>query len=258
MRGRPKGAGRILEPAQIVKTVERLNARVHERFPQAGLSAVCSDLAVTAEATASRVERLSRPYYVLRLVAALAVVLGLSAQIYFAELIDWAGVVKRADPVGITQGLDSIVNLLLLAFAAIWFVLTLEQRLKRRRVQRRLYELRSFAHVIDMHQLTKDPTIILSGSEPTPSSPERRMSKFELSRYLEYCAEMLALIAKLAALYGGRIRDREVLASVNEVEALTSDLGRKIWQKIMILSELEEREPRAAPRALDGTAPPTL
>jgi hypothetical protein len=230
----------ILDPAMIVKTVERLRARIAERFPESGLAAVASDLTETARATSARVQQLARPYVGLRLLALLAVVAGIAAQVYVADLIDWSGVVRRADPVGITQGLDSIVNLLLIAFAAIWFVLTLEQRLKRRRVQRRLYELRAFAHVIDMHQLTKDPTIVLSASEPTPSSPERRMSQFELSRYLDYCAEMLALIAKLAALYAGQIRDREVLAAVNEVEELTSDLGRKIWQKIMILSELEE------------------
>jgi hypothetical protein len=159
-------------------------------------------------------------------------------------------VLSRADPVGIAQGLDSIVNLLLIAFAAIWFVLTLEQRLKRRQVLGRLYELRSFAHVVDMHQLTKDPTVVLSGSEPTTSSPERRMSQFELSRYLDYCSEMLALIAKLAALYAGRTRDGETIVAVGEVEALTSDLGRKIWQKIMILSELDERrETRRSGRA---------
>jgi len=235
---------RILDPALIVKTVERLRARISERFPDSGLAAVAADLTETAQATAARVQNLSRPYVGLRLLALLAVIAGIAAQIYVARLIDWADVLRRADPVGITQGLDSIVNLLLLAFAAIWFVLTLEQRLKRRRVQRRLYELRSFAHVIDMHQLTKDPTAVLSGSAPTPSSPERRMSKFELSRYLDYCAEMLALIAKLAALYAGQTRDSEVIASVNEVEELTSNLGRKIWQKIMILSELDEKRAR--------------
>ncbi|MEJ0041023.1 MAG: hypothetical protein WDM81_01775 [Rhizomicrobium sp.] len=144
--------------------------------------------------------------------------------------------------VGITQGLDSVVNLLLLAFGAIWFVLTLERRLKRRAVLRRLFELRSFAHIVDMHQLTKDPTVILSAGPPTASSPQRRMSEFELSRYLDYCAEALALIAKLAALYAGSVQDETVIAAVNEVEELTSDLGRKIWQKIMIISRLDERQ----------------
>ncbi|MBV9992348.1 MAG: hypothetical protein JOZ72_13780 [Alphaproteobacteria bacterium] len=230
---------RILRPDLIVQTVERLAARVHERFPQSGLASVAADLAQTAKATVRRVERLARPSFLLRGLALMVVAVGLAAQIYVARLVDWDGVLKRADPVGIAQGLDSIVNLALLAFGAIWFVLTLEQRLKRRQARGRLYELRSFAHVIDMHQLTKDPTVVLSRSEPTQSSPERRMSKFELSRYLDYCTEMLALIAKLAALYAGPSRDGEVIAAVGEVEELTSDLGRKIWQKIMILSERE-------------------
>jgi hypothetical protein len=239
----PNNSARILNPELIVETVWRLRARISERFPESGLAEVCSDLTLTAQATAARVEELARPNIALRLLAAAAIALGLAAQIYVARLIDWAGVLGRADPVGLTQGLDAVVNLLILAFGAIWFVLTLEQRLKRRQVQIRLYELRAFAHVIDMHQLTKDPTVLLGPPEPTTSSPARRMSEFELSRYLDYCAEMLALIAKLAALYAGRSRDREVIMAVNEVEELTSSLGRKIWQKIMILNQLDERRP---------------
>lgn len=231
----------ILKAEYIVKTVERLRARISERFPDSGLSNVAVDLANTARATAARVEELSKPNHLLRTLAVLAIALGLAAQIYFAEIIDWSRVLKHADPVGLTEGLDAIVNLLILAFGAIWFVLTLEQRLKRRRILARLYELRAFAHVVDMHQLTKDPTVVLSESKPTESSPERRMSEFELSRYLDYCAEMLALIAKLGALYGSRSRDRDVMVAVTEIEELTSDLGRKIWQKIMILSDLDER-----------------
>jgi len=234
---------RILNPELIVKTVAQLRDRIAERFPDSGLADVCADLTATAEATAARVEMLARPNMALRFLTAAVVALGVAAQVYVARLIDWAGVVGRSDPVGLTQGLDAVVNLLILAFGAIWFVLTLEQRLKRRQVQMRLYELRAFAHVIDMHQLTKDPTVLLGVPEPTSSSPVRRMSEFQLSRYLDYCAEMLALIAKLAALYAGRSRDREVIMAVNEVEELTSSLGRKIWQKIMILNQLDERRP---------------
>jgi hypothetical protein len=132
------------------------------------------------------------------------------------------------------------VNLLLLAGAAIWFVLTLEQRLKRSRTLAALYRLRAFAHVIDMHQLTKDPTMVLAGAPVTAASPERRMSEFELARYLDYCAEMLALTAKLAALYAGATTDERIMTAANEIEDLASNLGRKIWQKIMILSQLDE------------------
>jgi hypothetical protein len=67
------------------------------------------------------------------------------------------------------------------------------------------------------------------------------MSEFELSRYLDYCSEMLALIAKLAALYAARTQDETIIEAVNDLEDLTSNLGRKIWQKIMIISQLDER-----------------
>jgi hypothetical protein len=241
----------VLRADKIIRTIARLHARIAERFPQSGLAAVAADLTATAGATAARVAMLARPNFALRLLAAAVVLLGVAAQIYIARLVDWMAVLRRADVVAISQGLDSIVNLLLLAFAAIWFVLTLERRLKRRRVLRSLYELRSFAHVIDMHQLTKDPTIVLAGGPSTPSSPHRPMSEFELSRYLDYCAEALALIAKLAALYAGQVQDEPVITAVNEIEALTSDLGRKIWQKIMIISRLDERG--AAAPALKAT-----
>jgi hypothetical protein len=103
-----------------------------------------------------------------------------------------------------------------------------------------LHRLRSLAHVIDMHQLTKDPTVILD-THKTQASPERTMSQFELTRYLDYCSEMLAMVGKLAALYGERMRDGVVIDAVNDIETLTTSLGRKIWQKITIISALEER-----------------
>ena len=66
------------------------------------------------------------------------------------------------------------------------------------------------------------------------------MSRFELTRYLDYCAEMLALIGKLAALYAERMRDSVVINAVNDIENLTTGLGRKIWQKITIISALRK------------------
>ena len=103
------------------------------------------------------------------------------------------------------------------------------------------HELRSIAHVVDMHQLTKDPTIILNQGVRTPSSPVRTMTRFSLARYLEYCAEMLALTGKLSALMAGETEDHVVIAAAGDVETLCTDLGRKVWQKIMILGELDEK-----------------
>jgi hypothetical protein len=233
--------GGRLDDRKILETIVRLHKRIAERFPGSGLASVCGTLADVARVTASRAAALAQPYWSFRLLAGAVVALGLAAQVYFALLIDWSGIIARAKPVEVAEGLDAIVNLLVLAFGGIWFVMTLEQRWKRRRVLAHLYEFRSLAHIVDMHQLTKDPTIVLSGAPATASSPERRMSEFELSRYLDYCSEMLALIAKLAALYAERTDDREVATGVNEIEELTSNLGRKIWQKIMIVRRLDER-----------------
>ena len=93
-----------------------------------------------------------------------------------------------------------------------------------------------------MHQLTKDPEQILSPDMPrTSSSPLRVMNRFELSRYLDYCSELLSLAGKLAALYAQYLPDPVVLTAVNEVENLTVGLSRKIWQKIMILDTIQPR-----------------
>jgi hypothetical protein len=90
-----------------------------------------------------------------------------------------------------------------------------------------------------MHQLTKDPATLTQ-----ECAPPRAMTPFELTRYLDYCAEMLALIGKLAALYADRMRDSVVIDAVTEIENLTTGLARKIWQKISLIGEIE-----APPRA---------
>jgi hypothetical protein len=228
---------RVLDAGRIVATIAALQTRIDRQFPDSGLASVCGSLGEVARVTAARAAALARPYHGLRIVAVVVAAAGVAAQISVAELIDWRGILARASPVDIAQGLNAAVNLLLIAAAGLWFVLTLEQRLKRRRVFAYLYEFRSLAHIIDMHQLTKDPTTVLSAGLPTPSRPEKKMSAPDLARYLDYCTEMLALIAKLAALYAERTQDREVTDAVNEIEDLTSQLGRKIWEKIMILDQ---------------------
>jgi hypothetical protein len=56
-----------------------------------------------------------------------------------------------------------------------------------------------------------------------------------LSRYLDYCSEMLSITGKIAALYIQDFDDDVALAAVNEVENLTTGLSRKVWQKLMIV-----------------------
>src|SRR5262249_23724684 len=147
-----------------------------------------------------------------------------------------------AEVFGFFEGIDAAMNITVLVSAAIFFAISWDDRIKRRRSLTNLHVFRSIAHVIDMHHLTKHPTVGLGHFQPTAASPRRTMTRFELTRYLDYCSEMLALTGKLAALYAQSLPDRVVVDTVNEIENLTSGLSRKIWQKITILESLEDRE----------------
>src|SRR6185436_19795516 len=107
--------------------------------------------------------------------------------------------------------------------------------IKRNAALRELHKLRSIIHIVDMHQLTKDPDHLVTPGMETPSSPERKLSRFEMSRYLDYCAELLSLSTKLAALHVQHVNDPVVLEAVSDVEVLAANLANKIWQKIMIV-----------------------
>jgi hypothetical protein len=119
--------------------------------------------------------------------------------------------------------------------ATLYFMFSLEERQKRARALKALHELRSVVHVIDMHQLTKDPGSSASVTSSTPSSPKRDLTPFELSRYLDYCSEMLSLTAKIAVLYAQSFPEPVVTDVVTDIERTAGSLAQKIWQKIMII-----------------------
>ena len=89
-----------------------------------------------------------------------------------------------------------------------------------------------------MHQLTKDPGYYRGTFKNTDASPERTLTLAEIMRYLDYCAELLSITSKFAALYAQEINDRVVLAAVSEVEALVAGLSQKIWQKLDIAEKI--------------------
>ena len=86
-----------------------------------------------------------------------------------------------------------------------------------------------------MHQLSKDPQMLIHKGAETESSPERTYSSFEMGRYLDYCSEMLSLISKMAALYIQDVNDHVILSAANEVESVAANISHKIWQKILLL-----------------------
>ena len=245
------GSYQQLSADHIIATLEKLHARILARFPESGLARVCSELIETGRASVAEAAELARPNYFWRGAAAALVIAGLVAQIAAFRFLHLERIEGSAPE--LLQGLEAAVSLLILFGSAVWFVLTLEERIKRQRVLDALHRLRSLAHVIDMHQLTKDPTELRRTNNVTPSSPKRDMSPFELNRYLDYCSEMLSLVSKLASIHAQHFPDGTVVSAINELEALTTGLSRKIWQKIMILQALS---PEMAGDTRTATPPP--
>ena len=223
-----------LDSEKIIGTIEQLCRRIDERFPDSGLSRVCRELLSVARESQKRSVWISKPHNSLRVAIGVLIAVIVAALVF---VVASATLPRNGfDLVALVQVSEAAINVSILLSAAILFLVTTEARIKRARALKAIHELRALAHVIDMHQLTKDPERLLAGGIETPSSPKQNLSASQLIRYLDYCSEMLSLIGKLAALYVQKFDDPVALGAVNEVEELTTGLSRKIWQKIMILN----------------------
>ena len=224
---------RSLDISHIRTTAEALERRIGERFPDSGLRRVAADLLALTRDTSAKLADISRPRHDVRIGVGLLILLIVGVTLLTFGQLRWPATV--GDATGFIQLLESAINDVVFVGIGIAFLITIEGRIKRGRALRDLHELRSIAHVVDMHQLTKDPDQFLLERRDTASSPERLMTPAELTRYLDYCSEMLSLTGKVAALYAQTLEDPVVLGAVNEVETLCTGLSSKIWQKIVLL-----------------------
>jgi len=209
-------------------TIELLIERIDYRLPGRGLGQTCRLLRSLAGDAVSRSVEVQKPNVLLRVINVLLVVVmvGVLAKIAFSML----------------EGIDAAISTVVYLGLVVLFVFSLEARLKRRKVLAAVQEMRALAHVIDMHQFSKDPErlvhrelIVIDAAGHTQVD---HLTPFLMGRYLDYCSEMLSLIGKVAALYAQNTQDGVVLAAVDEIETLTTGLSRKIWQKIMILDQV--------------------
>lgn len=230
---------RQLDDAQILGTLARLRDRITERFPGSGLAGVADELLALAHETAARVDYLRRPQWLIRGAAGLGIVAMALVIVVIARTVQLPSGVEGLDE--LVQVSDAAISDLLFLGASVFFLLTLETRLKRRRALAALHQLRSMAHIVDMHQLTKDPDRVASVTTDTASSPVRSLTSMELGRYLDYCSELLSLISKIAALHVQHFNEPVVLGAVNEIETLATGLSGKIWQKISLLNATAAR-----------------
>lgn len=229
---------RALDLDKTVETISALHDRISERFPSSGLSEVCNELCAIARESKVKLDEITKANIYLRVFVYSVIFISLLLLGYSISLVEIQ--LSSLNISDMAQIAESVVNDIVFIGIAFFFLVTVEVRIKRVRVLQSLHELRAISHVIDMHQLTKDPSKILKTATSTASSPKKTLTIFELIRYLDYCSEMLALTSKLSALYAQKFNDGVVLAAVNELETLTTGLSRKIWQKIVILHKLEK------------------
>ena len=236
---------RALDPQRIIATLEQLERRIVARFPGSGLGKLSGDVAGTARTAAAKAGAIAAPSAVYRLMEAALILIGLAILGAIAFNLDYR---RGPDSVyTVLQGVDSAFNIIVLMGASVLFVVRFEQVAKRNRALADLHELRSIIHVIDMHQLTKDPSLVIQPGPVTEASPRDRLPAFELTRYLDYCSEMLSLTAKIAALYAQSSKDSVVISTVNDLEQLVGHLCEKIWQKISLLQRTSEALPAPIP-----------
>ncbi len=224
-----------LEPRFIIETAERLHKRIVERFPGSGLLKVAEAVTKAAREADHKSTKIAKAHLPLRSVVwALVAALLAGVASVFLRVSSAPGFSSLAD---LLQGVDAAANIVLLLGAGILSLSRFEDGIRRRKGLALVHELKSLAHVVDMHQLTKDPETVTGETSRTESSPKRAMTPFELGRYLDYSSELLSLIGKIAAIYGRRLQDPVVLEAVDGAENLASGLSRKIWQKIAILND---------------------
>ncbi len=233
---------RRLKPEEIIETQVQLHQRICERFPESGLCHVSLELLAVAEEAKVRAIAIRRRNFPLRLtvvllalaVLLLAIVVGVNLRLQIDSLRDVTNLVPFVESACATVVFVGATGI---------FLMTLETRMKRRRALAAIHELRALAHIVDMHQLSKDPEGIARRG-PLISIPNEKSTRtfFDLNRYLNYCIELLAIISKVAALYVQDFNDSVAVSAVDQVEDLCSGLARKIWQKVMILDRLMGRE----------------
>lgn len=221
-----------LDSVHILNTLQGVEDRITRHFPESGLGKVSAELHQVGIAIVRLADKLGRPIWALRVLTFIGILAMIAVAVWVFYMALTLAPAGQDGLMETLQGIESVTNEVIFLTIGIIFLSTLENRLKRRAALDSLHRLRSVAHVIDMHQLTKDPNNVL---EPGEVGDPRFNTPRHLIRYLDFCTDLLSINSKLAALHVQYFQDNQVLNSVNEVETLSHELSRTIWQKIMIL-----------------------
>jgi hypothetical protein len=227
-----------LEPVPVIGTARRLRDRVGARFPDRGIHRVAQELASLTEQVAdtsagsrrrSRLVRAGSRSLIGLVVLVALVAFGFAVESAFTDApdngLDWLPLIESA------------VNDIVFVAIAVVLLHSFPERVQRAELLAKLHRLRSLAHIIDMHQLTKEPESLRDAFVNGTDGAEVDLTPEQIEYYLEYCTELLSLVGKAAALCAEESQDEIVLNTVSTIESLTMGMSRKVWQKITVLSE---------------------
>jgi hypothetical protein len=226
---------RKLDIDKTVDTIFHLKLRINDRFPESGLLKICEDLYEIGKRTRENIQFVNKPNWLLRITFILLISIFAPTLVFTFATFFKKNTIQNKSFYLSPEELESIIQILIFIGGSIYSLYKIEDNIKRKKALKHLYELKSIAHVIDMHQLIKEP--ISLNTNKTKNSPKRELSNFQLLRYLDYCCELLSLTSKISTLYSNELQDEVVLNTINEIEELTLGLTQKNWQKITLINE---------------------
>src|SRR5262245_49322389 len=120
---------RTLNAEKIEQTIETLQKRIEERFPNRGLGKLCAELLTIAREDRERLSWRTKPNLLLRSGIGLTLVLAAVALVWSVMSLSTQRIEVEVEAFSILQGIEAVLNVVALAGAAIWFLLNLENNM---------------------------------------------------------------------------------------------------------------------------------
>ena len=228
-----------LDPAKIILTAENLTHRVSSRFPDSTLAGLADDLAEIARETDERSRLAQKPNRLIRGAGWLAGILGILGIWYFIDRIQTHLIDAKMEFGTVTdlfESADAGFNILVALAGALWFLVTIEARFKRKQILEHIGELLEFIQLIDATQLYCTPELYKSNLPPNG-----KQSRFDHT-YLLLCNEMLGVISNLAPLYTRGNMDDSVWRAASNVVKLVNAIEGRLFAKSEAIRRANEAQ----------------
>src|SRR3989338_930014 len=175
-----------LRSQEIIQTSDGVLEAIAERFPCSGLSGIAREIHERAGQMDAGIAAIMRPRKTIRVLSAMLTALLVLLALVLLSLFFRMILYNLHEE--FLQAIDAVISAIVLLGGGLFFVVSAERRQRGKDSLRQLHTLRALAHVIDMHQLKKDPLISRRPAERVPE-------------YLDYCSDLLNIIGKMAAYY---------------------------------------------------------